>query len=632
MADNSKLFTEFEPSTRAEWIKSTQQSLKGKPFDKLIKTTYEGFDIQPIYMADDIEGICHTHTLPGEYPYVRGTHTDGYLSHPWHIAQHINLTDPKLFNDALKHDLAHGQTAIYISQHTVHLNNIEDAEVLFDGIDLTQYPIFIEADVHATGIYNVLTAYLHNDHAIQLQGCIGYDPLHHLASTGTVSREIFQRMSALQTLAYGMSPDLDTIAVRTAIYHDAGANAVQEMAIAMATGVTYIRELMAHQHHINSIARNMRFYLTVGENFFMEIAKLRAIKMMWAQIVREFGGNDEAAKIKLHIRTGSRNKTRHDPYVNMLRVTTEAMAGAIGGVDSMSTAPFDMPFGESDEFSRRIARNVQLILQEEVNLVDVIDPAGGSWYVEHLTDQLAQSAWDLFQQIESNGGMIASLESGFIQSEIETSVNSRNKHLALRRDVLVGTNMYPNLGEKLPEDRNPLQNGASDLTDSNDKFEIIKVEPLQAMRLSQPFEKLRANAVRYQQENGNRPQIFLANFGELSDYKARMDFTRGFYEVGGFELIDHGGYEGVADALKAAIESKAPAVVICSTDDKYAEVVPEFTKTLKAQKPEMVVILAGYPQGKVDEYKQAGVDDFIHIRANCYEMNTDLQDRLGVGK
>ncbi len=628
MAENlqhyDNLFAEFIGSTRDEWVEATIKSLKGKPFEKLIKSTYEGFDLQPMYRTEDTVNIAHNDTLPGQYPYVRGTQVDGYKSQPWLIAQDINISDPKAFNEALKHDLERGQTAIYVGNH-LQINSVEDLEILFAGIDLTQHPLFIQADTDVSDIYHLLTDYLKDDIG-QVSGCIGYDPLHHLAKTGSVSADRFDAMAELTTLASQQSPKMDTISIQTNIYHDAGANAVQESAIAMAVGVRYLSEMQDRGLDIDIIAQRMRFFLSVGENFFMEIAKLRAIKMMWAQIIREFGGNEESQKIKLHVSTGARNKTRLDPHVNMLRVTTETMAGAIGGVESISVAPFDASFGESDNFSRRIARNVQLILQDEVNLTNVIDPAGGSWYVEHLTDQLAQSAWEFFQQIEGQSGMIQALQSGFIQDQIQAIADERNKNIASRKEVLVGTNMYSDLNESLPTDK-PLK------LDDTATFDDLTIEatPLQPIRLSEPFEILRANAEAYRQANGHLPEIFLANFGKLSDYKARRDFTQGFYEVGGFDLINQGGYETVDSAADTTIASGAGAVVICSTDATYTEVVPEFARTIKAKNPDMIVILAGYPKDQVEEYRQAGVDDFIHIRANCYEMNTQLQDRLGVG-
>lgn len=664
MADHKdeKLFTDFPPSTRDEWVNATVKSLKGKPFEKLIKTTYEGFEVQPMYRAEDIEDISHKDTLPGEYPYVRGTKVDGYGA--WLIAQEINSSNPKIFNQALKQALERGQTAINIGQHSLLFYEQSHFERAFAGIDLSQYPIFVGADHDAIEVVSLLSA--HHDPA-NLSGCIGYDPLHELARKGKVSTTIYERMVDLLGWASDHAPALDTIAVHTGIYHDAGATAIQELAIAMATGVHYLGEMLDRGLDVDLVAQKMRFFLNIGENFFMEIAKLRAIKMMWAQIVREFGGDETSQKIKIHVQTGDRNKTRYDPYVNMLRVTGEAMAGALGGVDSMHVTPFDIVYGEPDEFSARIARNVQLILQEEVNLVELVDPAGGSWYIEALTDQLTQSAWEFFQQIEAQGGMLAVMQDGFIQAEIEKSADQRYQNIDSRKDILVGTNMYVNLDENLPEIRlddsflNPPQydfdlpditqaTGSAKIKAVIDAFksgvsrfhitsalmpenaEMIHARKLNFNGLSSHFESLRHRADQHKQTTGKRPQIFLANFGELSQYKARMDFTRGFYEVGGFELLDRGGFKTVKSATQATIDSEAPVVVICSTDEMYTQVVPEFVQTIKGAKPDIVVILAGYPPDNIEEYKQAGVDEFIHLRANCYAMNKDLQDRLGVGR
>ena len=405
--NSPKLFTEFESPTRDEWVEATVKSLKGKPFEKLIKKTYEGFEIQPMYRAEDIANISYKDTLPGQFPYVRGTDTGGYLSQPWLIAQEINIDNTIELNKALRHDLERGQTAINVKFNFPTYIRVDTFQTLFSEVDLEKYPLYIRADSQASEFTSVLVAYLKlSDNSLEkIQGNIGYDPVHYLGEYGDFGgvseSEIFDRMATLTTWVSQNMPAFESIAVRTESYHRAGANAVQELAIAMATGVTYLVEMLERGLDIDLVAQKIRFFLTIGENFFLEIAKLRAVKMMWAKIVQEFGGNAESQKINLHASTGKRNKTRNDPYVNMLRVTTEAMAGAMGGVESMSVAPFDECFGEPDEFSRRIARNIQLILQDEVNLTNLIDPAGGSWYVEALTHELAQSAWALFQEIEA---------------------------------------------------------------------------------------------------------------------------------------------------------------------------------------------------------------------------------------
>ena len=617
------LFTEFEASSYEEWLAAARESLPDKAFDRIVKQSHEGFEIQPLAHSQDMAGISHMDTLPGQFPYVRGTRAAGYRSQAWLIAQDIGLSDRRRFNRALVHALANGQTAIYLDSK-LPLNRSEDLEIAFADIDLTKYPLLIQAETGAARLYRWLSGWLKDDALQQIHGCLGADPLKTLARSGSIASDAFEQMAAFVQLVDRQSPRLDAIAVATDVYHDAGASAVQEMALAMATAVVYLREMGQRGLDAELVAGKIWFFMQVGENFFMEVAKFRAIKMMWAQIAAAFGGRAAAQKIKLHASTASRSKTRHDVYVNMLRVTAEAMAAAIGGVDSLQVAPFDAALGESSEFSRRIARNVQFILQEEVRLIDLIDPAGGAWHVEKLTDQLAKSAWSLFQQIEAQGGLIEALQAGSIQAQIASVADRRRQDLAEGRAALVGCSKYPNLDESLPEDRaRPQQSAIVD-----DVRERIEVEPLRAKRLAAPYEELRRNADMHRRRKGRRPRIFLANFGHLGEYKTGADFARGLYEPGGFEVIDDGGYDSIESALDAAISSQAAAVVICAGDSCDAAFVSEYVRALKAQQPQLIVMLAGDPK---NQEGQAGIDDFIYDGVNAYEMNRTLQDKLGIG-
>jgi methylmalonyl-CoA mutase len=381
----------------------------------------------------------------------------------------------------------------------------------------------------------------------------------------------------------------------------------------------------------------------------------------------------------LHVRTAVYNKTRYDPYVNMLRTTVEALAGAVGGVESMHVAPFDELLRTPNEFSRRIARNQQLILQKECNLTRLVDPAGGSYYVEYLTDQLGRHAWALFRQVEGQGGMYHSLQDGFPQQVIAQVVEQRAANLAQRRDRLVGTNIYPNLDEeKLAADEttsvyqkrvdyiNSLreESGAGQALEKlsslspddgptfieaaieaaqtgatlnqivsaihSERDETAAITPLPLIRAAEPFEGLRRASEDYLSRSGHRPQIFLANMGPRAQHKARTDFTIGFYEIGGFELLNNKGFATPEEAAEAALASGAPAMVICSTDNTYPDIVPPLVSRVKEGKPDMTVILAGYPKDQVEAHRATGVDDFIHLRANCYEMNEKLLRFLGV--
>ncbi|GAB4325982.1 MAG: hypothetical protein Kow00117_13480 [Phototrophicales bacterium] len=614
------LLNDFPVPTYEEWYQAAVQSLKGAPFEKLTTQTYEEIQLQPLYYSSP--NTTHQHTFPGEYPYVRGTHASGYLATPWAIAQEIPYADPQAFNEALRYDLARGQTAVNLrvdasGKRGVIIRSAADLKQALEGVNLAEIQLFIRADEASYDIALML------ENPDQITGHIAYDPIAILAEHGQLTirlEQAYNQMADLLKWRITSAPNMEVIAVHTDVYHNGGANAVQELAFAMATAVAYIRQMtLARSFDLDVTANAICFIFPVGGHFFMEVAKLRAARLLWAQVIKAFGGGQSVQKMKLHTRTSLFNKTLLDPYTNMLRTTLEAFAGAIGGTMSMHVSPFDGVYRQPDEFSRRIARNQQIILQHECNLLSLIDPAGGSYYVETLTHDLAKSAWALFQQIEAQGGMLKALKDGFIQAEVEKVAVQRNENFAKRKDVLIGVNMYPNATDDLP---------------SHQPIEATNVEtpfkPIKQYRLAQPFEKLRYAVTDHAAKQGHRPRIFLANMGALKQHKARADFTIGFYEVGGFEMINPPGFDTPEQAAKAALESGAGAVVICSTDDTYPALVPPLVKHIKAANPKVIVILAGYPQDQVEAYQAAGVDDFIHIRANCYDMNYKLLQQMGV--
>ncbi|MCA9962144.1 MAG: acyl-CoA mutase large subunit family protein, partial [Anaerolineales bacterium] len=439
MADENKtasasdpLFADFHTATYDEWYETTVASLKGKPFAKLIAHTYEDIDLRPLYRAEDIADLPYLDNLPGQFPYLRGTNADGYLAQPWLIAQEIADGTPQAFNEALLRDLARGQTAVNLipdsrtqqgldpqqaaaGQNGVSLSSVADLAAAFAGVNLVETPVFIRAGSGALSLAALLLAYAQQSGVdlAALRGSLEADPLGELAQHGVLPLPLEKAFAELALLVQGtaeFAPNLQAITVHGYPYADGGASAVQELAFVLATAVSYLRELQKHDLDVETMAASMQVAFSIGGDFFMEIAKLRAARMLWAQMIAAFGGGDAAQKLTLHGRTQRYNKTLTDAYVNMLRGTTEAFAAAVGGVDSLHVAPFDeeiAPVGENSrrefsrrEFSRRIARNAQIILQEEANLTKLIDPAGGSWYVEWLTDQVAQRAWALFQEVE----------------------------------------------------------------------------------------------------------------------------------------------------------------------------------------------------------------------------------------
>jgi methylmalonyl-CoA mutase len=710
---NKGFFDEFERPSKEQWKEVATAALKGAPFDKVLLTkTYEDLIIEPIYSAEDIEGLPHLNSRPGLQPYVRGTEQTGFLQTPWVIAQEMTNALPEEFNSEACSDLSRGQTGLTIvldaptrngldpkdavtaevGAQGVSLASVADLAAAIKGVDLKKTNIICYTAATALPMVAMLAAATKND-GETLQGveaCVGCDPLTELATEGSIGVSLKTAYDCMfQTLNWSLknAPKLQTIFIQGHPYHNAGASSTQEVAFALSTAAEYLREMIGRGLSIDQVAPSIRFGFSLGSNFFMEIAKLRAARILWSQLVAAFGGNEESQKMVIHGRTSEANKTVFDPYVNMLRITTEGFSGAVGGVDSMHLAPFDEPIRTPDTFSRRIARNVQIMLQEEARFTMPIDMAGGSYYIEKMTDEFGRAAWALFQEIEKDGGMLAAVKAGRPQAMSADTAAKRAKSIALRQDVILGTNMYANLGEQrleapvidheelkrvrtaavadyqakhaemsLPEVLSAVgkavENGQSDGVEAGvaaiaggatlgDLFSEIaqmdagreKVAALSIHRSAEAFEELRKTAESNAAQGKSVP-IFLANMGPVPQHKPRADFARGFFEVAGFEIIYSEGFETAEAAAAAALQYGSPAIVICSTDATYPDYVPGIVKAVKAAKPEATVIVAGRQKPEVEaEFIAAGVDDFIHVKANSYEINKKLQDKyMGAGR
>lgn len=704
-------FDEFEKPSKEKWKEKATAALKGAPFDKVMYTkTYEGLTIEPIYCAEDIEGLPHLKSKPGFGPFVRSTRPNGFIKAPWRISQELTLAFPKEFNEEARFDIARGQTALNIVLDRATRNGLDpaaapDADVgqggvslaapgdvaqLFHDIDLDRIAVQCHTGATALPLIAMLDVALQdNEKGINrihsLDACVGADPLVALATDGQLPVSLKTAYDCLyQTTAWALkkTQKLQTIFVQGHPYHDAGASSTEEVAFALATAAEYLRELIARGLSVDHVAPRIRFGFSLGATFFMEIAKLRAARILWAQIVAAFGGSSEAQKMTIHGRTSAFTKTVFDPYVNMLRVTSEGFSGAVGGVDSMHLSPFDEPIRTPDRFSRRIARNVQVMLQEESRFTMPIDMGGGSYTIEKLTHEFAESAWRIFQEIEKNGGMAAAIVAGTPQAMAAATAAKRAKAVETRADVILGTNMYANLVEKKIEapviDRAALKKARADevakhlhahrlyslgfdLTRIEDGFaaqpgdavelavdavangaslgELFEVlatrdadrpvaQPLKIARLAESFENLRRQVEAKFASEGKRVQIFLANMGPIPQHKPRADFARGFFEVAGFEVLGNEGFETAEAAADAAAASGAPVAVICSTDATYPDYVAALTQRLKAAKPDVTVIVAGKQAADVTEaFNAAGVDDYIHVRANCFELNKKLHEK-----
>ena len=693
---------EFTPPTDEEWKAACEALLKGAPFEKKMFTkTYEGITFDPMYTRKHTEDILPKGVMPGMGDYLRGVDAAGYIGKPWGIAQACDETLPAENNELLRHEHDKGATIYHIVLDTASrtgvdarqaetvgdtgtsVTTVEDMHVLLTGLDLAKFPLYVYAGANAVPLLALVAAARRaaGEDMAEVRGIVGADPIGALAADGKLPASLdahYDSLAAAARWATVNAPHLRTVFVRSDVYSNGGANDVQEVASVLATATAYLRALCERGLTIDEAASQIAFAFSMGANFFLQIAKLRAVRPLWAQIVGAFGGSAEAQKMRIHARPALFFKTIYDPYVNMLRNTTEIFSGVVGGIDSFESAPFDEPIRKGDEFSRRIARNVQIMLQEEFGLLQPIDPAGGSWAVETLTRQMKEKIWAEFQRIEKEGGIIAALRAGSLQESVAAVLAARFKNADLRRDRIVGNNMYPNMTETLLETRAEdtaalkaqrtadIDAYLSDIdvkhlgealaslrqahgvdhaveaalagatiaelmtavTEGNGAETVTAIAP---HRWSERFEALRQRTEEYKAEKNDNVKIFLANMGPIPQHKARADFTTGFLQVGAFEVLGNDGFKTVEEAANAARASGADAVVICSTDATYPEIVPALAPKLHEVLPKARVFLAGAaPKDLLETYKEAGIDEYISVRANCYEILESLQKQKGM--
>ncbi|MCF6271187.1 MAG: acyl-CoA mutase large subunit family protein [Melioribacteraceae bacterium] len=694
------LINDFPIPSYDEWKEKVEKDLRGKPFKKLITKTIEGIELQPIYTRKDLEKNSHQDLYPGSGS-TRATNASGYFGSEWIINQRIELADADEFNSALKDALERGQNSIYISLDKastlgldadyaktedvgnggLSISGLSSFSRALKDVDITKHPISIGAGFSSIPFISILSAYCkkNNIDISKVSGSIEADPIGYWASEGELPIPLSSAISELKiSLDWKIknAPNFRTINVNSLPYINSGANAVQELAFVLATAAEYIRKLIDLGADINDIAKNIKVTLGIGSSFFTEVSKFRSIKLLWKNLISAFGGNDESQNVNIFAVSSNFNKTKFDPYVNMLRTTTETFSAIVGGINSLQVSPFDSVFSIPDNFSRRIARNTQIILKEESHLNTPIDSAGGSYYVEHLTEELAVKAWEKFQQIEKNGGMIESLKNNLIQNDINSIYQTRAKGIGTRKSKIVGTNVYANPTEELIKSRKvnnaeiqknraeflqkfrvsknqssneeiltaldklskecnnesidiaatAILNGATlgEITNScrvnmND-VERVKITPIKIRRAAEPFEELRIRANKIEVASGKKPSVFLATMGSLKEFKGRADFSRSFFEVGGFDVHYPNGFTTCDEAITAIKKADVKIVIICSTDEKYRELVPELTSKLEEEFNDVTIVLAGYPKEQIEEYRNNGVDEFIFIGADAYSI------------
>ncbi|MGD9635441.1 MAG: methylmalonyl-CoA mutase family protein [Pirellulales bacterium] len=692
LAEEFSIGGDFPAASYADWRSLVEADLAGVPFEKkLVTQTYEGIDIQPVYTRQDFDAAHDPFGFPGLPMFVRGAQSLGQVLTGTDLRQQYAEPEPTAANRAIREDLAGGVTSVELQldaaaaqgfdpgdekaaalagQGGVMAYCVDDLDAALANVDLASVGVALvsgAAFVPAAAMFTEL--WRRRDVPLdQAHGAFNADPLTVLAREGKLPMSAEQALTALGDLAAWTSenlPRVTAVAVDTSAYHHAGATSAQDLAIALASATAYLRAMTAAGLSVDAAARQILFRISLGAHHFLAIAKLRAARRLWARVVEAAGGSDAAAAMQIHARVSDRVLTARDPYVNILRNTVGVFAAILGGAQVVTSVPLDQVVGPADNFTRRVARNTLLILEQEAQLHRVIDPAGGSWFLDRITTDLATEAWKIFQEIERRGGMLAVLESGWIASEIEAAFAPRAKDIARRKEGITGVSEFPNVAEepiarKAPDvaalRRAAIERTAKKATSvpaSIDNFAAAlnaaangatigqlaralsyhqsqaRVEPLPARSFAEPFEDLRDAADAWQTKHGTRPRVFLANLGPVAHHTVRATYSKNFFEAGGFEVLSSEGFRDAATAAAAFKNSGASVAVICSSDKLYPELVPPTAAALK-QAGARSVVLAGNPGENEAAWRAAGVDRFIYIKCDVLATLREMLREEGV--
>ena len=625
-----KLFTDFPPVSTEEWMEVITKDLKGADFQKrLVWKTNEGFNVNPFYRAENIEGFLSAGNLPGQFPYVRSTRKDNV----WYVRQDIDVKDYAEANKKALLLLEKGVTSLGF-----HLpkNNLsaENLELLLKDIAPDKVELNFKTCISKTHeLARLVVAYITSQNLDLLKcfGSIEYDPFRKILKKGVDVPNWMDDAADMVKITAPL-PRYRSISITGNLLNDAGAYSYQELGFSLSYGNQLLSALIGKGLAPSLVAKKIKFELGVGPNYFMEIAKFRAGRWLWAEVVNAYkppcppyiecenttadGTCLCAAKMNIHASTSRFNQSLYDPYVNLLRTQTEAMSATIGAVDSLTVRPFDEAFETPTEFAERIAVNQQLLLKEEAHFDKVTDPSSGSYYIETLTVSLAEQAWKLFLETEEKG-FYETLKTGAVQDAIAASSDARFNAVANRKEILLGTNQYPNFTETMAEK----------LTDPQDHScgcgtgDKTALKPLAVRRLAEPFNTLRLAT----ETSGKTPKVFMLTIGNLAMRLARSQFSSNFFSCAGYRIMDNNGFPTVEDGVTAARNAGADVVVLCSSDDEYVELAPKAFDLLKGGKE--ILVIAGAP-ACMDDLKAHGIEHFIHVRSNVYETLKGFNERL----
>jgi methylmalonyl-CoA mutase len=609
--EQSKLFDQFPPVSTQQWEDVIKDDLKGADYEKkLVWKTIEGIHVRPYYRNEDIKNIQSS---------VIKSKPEG---NRWEIRQDIRVYDVSEANRMALEAVERGATSLEFLVHRNAISRNEFSELVKD-IHFGCVDFSLSAGVQTPVLVDYLIDEAKNRgyDLNQMEGSLHYDPLYHLAISGNYIKSEQDDFISVRNLLEKVKSELPkyrVIGISGFLFQECGGTTIQELAYSLAMASEYFSKLTELKIPVEDVAATMHFIFATGSNYFFEISKIRAFRILWNTLVDSYSpGKMREMKTYIHCTTQKWNMTVYDPYVNILRSTTEAMSAVLGGADSLSIRPFDSIFKKPESFSNRIARNTQAILKEEVYFDRVADPAAGSYYIESLTNSIATEAWNLFQNIEAEGGYIEALKKGFIQNEIGSTASKRISELTARKETLIGTNQFPNFNEAML-----LKIDNSVLYEKTHITEQSILKPLKRFRAATEFEELRLRTER----SKKRPKVFMLTIGNLAMRLARSQFSSNFFAVAGFEVIDNNGFNSVDEGIKAAIKTKSDIVVLCSSDEEYASLAHEAYVKLGNKS---ILVIAGSPACQA-ELEAKGINNFISIRSNIIKTLEEYQKKLGI--
>jgi methylmalonyl-CoA mutase len=673
------LFDEFPAVSTEAWEEKIAKDLKGADYkEKLAWHTDSSFEVLPFYRREALDEINHLPSEAAEFPFLRGKKVS---DNDWEIRQDIYAQSIDEANEQAREATKRGAEGLTFHLrvragedgdghhlHGIPIQSQDDFNALLDGVDLTQTAVHFDAGIVSSALAAMWSNYLDDHNLDPNDTTVSFlcDPVAHRAAHGSMHKVKRKWLDELKTLieqSAQRSKRERVLLVNTRLYHNAGATAAQELAFAVALANDYFAHLIDKKTDPEAILNSLQFSMGIGSSYFIEIAKFRALRLLWARVSGHYEGvDDNSTSAYIHAQTANWNKTLYDAHNNMLRTTTEAMSAAIGGCDAITVDPYDAIFRMPDEYSRRIARNSQIILKAEAYLDKVVDPAGGSYYIEELTQKMAAKAWEYIQDIEEAGGFMAALDKGVIHAYLHESQKKKDWAIATRDRVFVGTNQYPNAEDQMlnqldeptisatlksseyhadiPEESyfeslsGAFSEGALLGDVISELFMIGKHvdEPIRPYRGAQPFEHLRLQTEQFAEQGNDRPTVHMIPIGHKKMRKARATFASNFFGCVGYDIEEPIGYEDIDKAVKAIREVQPEVIVLCSSDQEYELLVPKLSERLNHldadSKP--LFVLAGSPGDHEEEWQSAGVTSFIHRGMNALETLRDFHTALGI--